>query len=338
MSQTQPQVSPERILRMAWAYAAPILIDTAVELGLFDTLDGKPQTAAQMAAKLSISLRGTVALADALTGIELLQKDAEGRYHLAAETEQFLVRGKASCYGPFFTHIRRDLIPNWLHLAEVVQSGEPVRRVESHEDSATFFEDFVPALFTVNYAPARALAADLDLNRRSGDVTVLDLAAGSGVWGVALAEACPRAKVTAVDWEQVLRATRKTVERFGLGNRYRYVAGDIATADFGSGYTVATLGHILHSEGRERSQALIRRVFEALAPGGTIAIAEFVPNAERTGPAVPLFFGVNMLVHTSAGDVYSYEEMSGWLGAAGFHNIRQLEVPAPSPLILAGKP
>ncbi|MCC7496103.1 MAG: methyltransferase domain-containing protein [Bryobacterales bacterium] len=338
MNQTQAQVSPERIARTAWAYAAPILVDAAVELGLFDTLDNNPQTAAEAAGNLNISVRGAVALADALTGAEFLQKDADGRYHLVADTAQFLVRGKQAYYGPFFHHIRQDLIPGWLKLADVVRTGHATQHVESSEESAAFFEDFVPALFALSYAPARVLAADLDLNRRNTEVRVLDVAAGSGVWGIALAESCPRVTVTAVDWEGVLRTTRKTVDQRGLGNRFRYVAGDIATADFGHGHAVATLGHILHSEGRERSRKLIRRVFEALEPGGVIAISEFVPNAERTGPAIPLLFAVNMLINTTAGDVYTFEEMRGWLTEAGFRNVRQLEAPAPSPLILANKP
>ena len=37
---------------------------------------------------------------------------------------------------------------------------------------------------------------------------VLDLAAGSGVWGVSLAEKSPKVRVTAVDWPGVLPVTR----------------------------------------------------------------------------------------------------------------------------------
>lgn len=108
-------------------------------------------------------------------------------------------------------------------------------------------------------------------------------------------------------------------------------------ADFGTGHNLATLGHILHSEGRERSQALLRKTFQALAPGGTIAVAEFLVNPDRTGPLNGLFFAVNMLVNTEHGDTYSFEEIGSWLKAAGFTNARTLEAPGPSPLILATK-
>ena len=106
--------------------------------------------------------------------------------------------------------------------------------------------------------------------------------------------------MTAVDWPEVIPVTRKTVARFGLADRFSFVEGDLLQVDFGSGHNVATLGHILHSEGSERSQALLKKTFQALASGGTIAIAEFLVNADRTGPLNGLFFAVNMLVNTDS--------------------------------------
>jgi hypothetical protein len=144
--------------------------------------------------------------------------------------------------------------------------------------------------------------------------------------------------VRVVDWPQVVPITRGFAGRFGLANRYTFAAGDLASADFGRNNTVAVLGHILHSEGEERSRMLLKRTFDALASGGTIAIAEFLVDADRRGPLSGLIFAVNMLVNTDRGNAYSFEEISHWLREAGFRDMRQLEVPGPSPLILATKP
>ncbi|HEX4749967.1 MAG TPA: methyltransferase, partial [Bryobacteraceae bacterium] len=76
----------------------------------------------------------------------------------------------------------------------------------------------------------------------------------------------------------------------------------------------------------------------ALAPGGTIAIAEFLVNADRTSPLNGLLFAVNMLVNTEQGNTWSFEEIRSWLSEAGFTDARTLEAPGPSPLILATKP
>ena len=109
-------------------------------------------------------------------------------------------------------------------------------------------------------------------------------------------------------------------------------------ADFGNGYDIATLGHILHSEGEQRSRQLLRKTFSALKAGGTIVIAEWLVNNRRTEPAHSLMFAVQMLVNTEHGDTFSFNEIKNWLEDAGFKKVRKLEAPGPSPLILATKP
>ena len=62
-----------------------------------------------------------------------------------------------------------------------------------------------------------------------------------------------------------------------------------------------------------------------------------IPNDARTGPAVPLLFSLNMLLHTDYGDVFTMHELRQWLKEAGFKIIKTIAAPAPAPLILASK-
>jgi ubiquinone/menaquinone biosynthesis C-methylase UbiE len=226
-----------------------------------------------------------------------------------------------------------QLIPRWLHLSEIVKTGKPATAVNQEGDGSAFFVDFVEDLFPVGYPSAKALAAAFPQARK-----VLDVAAGSGVWSIPLAQNSKEVRVTALDWPGVLPATRRVTERMGVAGQYEFLAGDLNSADLGNGYDLATLGQILHSEGETHSRALLGRVFQALAPGGTIAIAEFIANEERTGPPLAMLFAVNMLVNTEDGDTFTVTEISQWLREAGFVDPRTMEVPAPSPLILASKP
>ncbi len=137
--------------------------------------------------------------------------------------------------------------------------------------------------------------------------------ASGGVAAVAAVAAAGRR----LAWLNADAARIPLAERFGVGDRLTTVAGDLLEVDFGSGHKVATLGHILHSEGVERCRALLRRSHEALAPGGTIAIAEFLVDADRRGPMSGLIFAVNMLVNTEAGGTYSFDEIADWLTEVG---------------------
>jgi hypothetical protein len=145
-------------------------------------------------------------------------------------------------------------------------------------------------------------------------------------------------RIRAVGWPRVLEVTQKVAAWHGVADRLTAVPGDFFAADFGHGHQVAVLGHILHSEGEHRGRQLVRKIFEALAPGGTLAIQEFMPNDDRTGPALPLLFAVNMLVNTDQGDTDTFAELNTWLQEVGYINVRRLQVPGPSPLVLANKP
>ena len=332
-------VTPERIMQFAWGYVPPLVLEAAIRHRVFDILDehNVPMSAAEVHRVSGTSLRGLSAIMNVLAGLAFLAKDSEGRYTLTAESAAFLVSAKPGFQGGMIRHCSEHLIPRWLHLNEVVDTGKPVSAVNQQDSGSDFFQEFVNDIFPMSYPAAKALANHIS-STATGEFRVLDLAAGSGVWGIALAQSSPRVTVTAVDWPGVLPVTRNTVARFGLSERFAFQEGDLLEADFGSGYQLATLGHILHSEGIDRSRALIARTFAALAPGGQIAIAEFLVNPDRTGPVQGLFFAVNMLVNTDHGDTYSFEEISSWLIEAGFADPRTLDAPGPSPLILATKP
>ena len=331
-------VTPERIMQMAWGYAPPLMMEAAVRHGYFDLLDGGAKTAGEVAAQSGTSLRGARAILNALAGLQLLSKDAQGRFTLAADTAQFLVSTKPGYFGGLVRNLSGSIMGQWSKLAEIAKRGGPETGVNQQETGTEFFHELVEAIFPLSYPAAAGLARSLDVAAAQTTVNVLDLAAGSGVWGIALAHASPHVRFTAVDWPGVLDVTARVAARHGVADRLTCLAGDLLDVDFGSGFQIATLGHILHSEGEPRSRKLLGKVFHALAPGGVIAIQEFLVNEERTGPPMGLIFAVNMLVATENGDTFSFEEISGWLREAGFENCRLQDSPGPSPLILATKP
>jgi len=335
---SQPELAPGRVLSLCSGYAVTLILEAAVRHGVFDLLDEGPRTVEETAAATKTLVRGLRAVMNALVGMELLARDDRGRYSLTPESAAFLVSTKPAFHGGVVRHASRTLIPNWLHLDEVVRTGQPSRLANREQEGAEFFRDFVEDLFPISYQAATVLADVLNIAQAAGPVRVLDLGAGSGAWGIALAGKSEQVTVTAVEWSEVAPVTRKVAARHGLEDRFRFVEGDLLEVDFGGDYAVCTIGHILHSEGEQRSRELLDKVFATLAPGGTVAIAEFVVDEDRRGPLPSLIFAVNMAVNTEQGDVFSFAQMSGWLEEAGFENVRQQDAPGPSPLILATRP
>jgi ubiquinone/menaquinone biosynthesis C-methylase UbiE len=337
-SRSKKQITSERLQELGFAYAPPLIISAAVSNKVFDALESGAKTVEQVSKETGASVRGLRAIMDALVGLDLLKKDRKGKYSLTPESEAFLISNKPGTVAGFFSSILPQLNSRWLRLSDAVRDGRPVVAVNEETEGTEFFSQLVENIIPMSYGGAQKLADHLKVSKTKDELRVLDLAAGSGIWGIALAEKSPRVRVAAVDWAGMIPTTKQITQKFGVSDQFEFIGGDLLEANFGDGYDIATLGHILHSEGEQRSRQLLKKTFGALKPGGTIAIAEWLVNDRRTEPTHSLMFAVQMLVNTERGDTFSFNEIKSWLEDAGFKKVRKLEAPGPSPLILATKP
>ena len=335
---SNPAVRPDRIMEMVWGYAPPIILGTAVQARVFDLLDAGPKTIEELAKASGNSVRGLTAICNALVGFQFLSKTPDGGYALTPESAAFLVSGKPGYLGKFVELSGLKMIQTWLPLPESVRTGKAVQDINRQGTGETFFQELVEPIFAISYPSTQAAGQALGLANAKSPVKMLDIGAGSGVWGIGLAQQSPQVSVTAQDLPGVLDVTRRMAGQFGLADRFSYLPGDFHDVDFGTGYNLVTFGHILHSEGVDGSRQLLKKAAAALAPKGTVVISEFLVKQDRSGPPMSLIFAVNMLAHTDQGDTYSYEEISAWLKEAGLVNPRKLEPGGPVGLVLADKP
>ena len=133
----------------------------------------------------------------------------------------------------------------------------------------------------------------------------------------------------------MLAVTREYLKRHGVEKQFDFLPGDLKSVDLGrEQYDLALLGNILHSEGQPSSQNLLRRLHSALRPGGRVVIIDFLPNDARTGPPFPVYFALNMLLHTEHGDTYSLAEYTRWLQQAGFLRVETADIGSHSPVVI----
>jgi len=330
------EVTPQQIIEHLWAARAAQALVAGVELNVFTQIAEGKRTAKEIARAAKANERGVEHLLDALTGLGYMNKKGD-RYGLELIAERFLVRGSEKYMGAFVYETKLTW-PGWANLTEVVRSGRPIKAVDTDQGGREFFPQLVEAIFPMSYGAARAVVAAMPDKTRQRIKNILDVAAGSGAWSLAFAQAIPEARVTVVDYPEVTPIARQFAERFGVADRYDYLEGNLRELDFGRHrYDLVILGHIIHSEGEKWGKKLVKKSARALKDDGLLLIAEMVPNDTRSGPAMPLLFGLNMLLHTEQGDVFTMREYRQWLGEAGFKKIKTIDAPSPSPLILASK-
>src|SRR5438132_1751826 len=324
----EPKVTPERLMQFGFAYAPPLIIGPPTASNAFDTRASGGKNVEEVSRKTGASVRGLRAIMNALVGLELLKKSGD-RYALTPESEAFLLSNKPGTLAGFFSMNRMRMMQQRMKLDEIVRTGRPAEARNQEGPGTEFFSELVENIIPMSYGSAQALAEHLKLAHATNQVRVLDLASGSGIWGIVLAQKSPQVQVTAVDWAGMIPTTKRITKKFGVGKRFDFVEGDLLEADFGKGHDVATLGHILRSAGQQRSRHLLKKTFDALKSGGTIAIGEWLVNDERTEPLPSLMFAVQMLVNTEKGDTFSFNEIKRWLEGAGFKNVRTLDAPGP---------
>jgi 2-polyprenyl-3-methyl-5-hydroxy-6-metoxy-1,4-benzoquinol methylase len=165
---------------------------------------------------------------------------------------------------------------------------------------------------------------------------ILDIAAGHGLFGIEIAKQNPQARVTGLDWAPVLRVALENAKKAGVQDRYDMLPGSAFEVYFAGPYDVVLLTNFLHHFDRPTNVDLLRKVHDALKPGGCAATLEFVPNEDRISPPMPAAFALTMLTTTASGDAYTYPELHAMYSDAGFTTISKHPIPMSPHTVVMG--
>src|SRR5208282_1336583 len=252
--------SPAFLLETSSAYRRSAALRTAIELDVFTALEAGPLDASALAARCGAAPRGIRILCDALAALRILRKE-EGRYALTVEAAVFLGRSSPASMADGFLFLSSPHIQNaFRELTAAVRRGGTAQTpsdvlAPEHE----FWLEFARAMAPMMAFPAESIAQLLGAGE--GQLwNVLDIAAGHGIFGIAIARQNPNASITAVDWPGVLQIARHNAEAAGLAGRYRTLPGSAFEVDLGTGYDVVLLTNFLHHFDPPTNEALLRRV------------------------------------------------------------------------------
>ena len=306
----------DEILGTARAFQPGCVITAAAELDVFTALRNGPMTAQALAAELGADPRATTVLLDALTSLELLTKQ-DDNYSVAADVAELLSETSPKNVLPMVRHIGVYL-RRWAQLAKVVKFGRPAERIPGILGEAGETAAFIGAMDNIS----RPIAAEIVGRLQPLNFThLLDVGGASGTWTIAFLKVAPRAKATIFDLPAVIPMAGKRIAEAGLTDRVRLVAGDFYENNLPAGADLAWLGAIAHQNSREQNRNLFAKVHAALRKNGTIVIRDIIMEPSHTAPAAGALFAVNMLVGTSAGGTYSFDEYTEDLTAAGFADV-----------------
>ncbi len=316
---------------IANAYKRSQILFTALDGNVFALLE-EPATATFVADKTGWSLRGTAMLLDGLLALQLVIKE-DGAYRNGEAASACLVPGAPAWQGDILRHTQASWAA-WAQLPQCVATGD-CSNIREHELSGTALRNFILGMDNVASFAAPEVLRAVDLSRYT---SMLDLAGGPATYSAAFLKAHPQLRATLFDRAAVIEIARQKVAAAGLQDRFSYIAGDCLTDAYGGPYDLVLLSNIIHSFSPEQNESVVRRAYDALAPGGSIVIKDFLVDNDRSGPPFSLVFSLHMLVHTPGGGTYSFEEVGAWTNRAGFLPGRTVSVTQQTRLWIADKP
>ncbi|MCA1597114.1 MAG: methyltransferase domain-containing protein [Chloroflexi bacterium] len=335
-SSTHP--SPAAVMQAFNAFQVSACLKGAIELDLFTAVGEGKRTAEEIAQRCGASVRGVVSLANFLVVTDFLAKDAEG-YRLTPVSEAFLDTRSPACMASTATFLLSATMQDaFKDVAAAVRRGGTVLPGEGSMDP----EHPCWVEFARSMAPMMAMQARLLAEAIGGDtqqkLRVLDVAAGHGLFGIAVAQRYPDAVVTGLDWRSVLTVARENAENAGVSDRYHAIDGSAFDAPLGDGYDAVLLPNFLHHFDPATCERLLRRIHAALRDNGRVFTVEFIPNEDRVSPPSAAAFAMVMLASTAHGDAYTFRQFEQMFQAAGFPRSEMRDLsPTPQRLIISSK-
>jgi SAM-dependent methyltransferase len=309
---------PDDVLELFLGFWISRTVMAAVEMGVFELLDGDGLPAGEARARLGgLAERPARALLDTCVSVGLLDRDGD-TYRTSALASRFLTAASEYSLRNYVLD-ERWCWGAWGRLEDALRADAqqlPPDAEGYHAFPEDFFLDF---LHGHSLAMGERLADAVDLSHVS---RIMDVGGGSGAVSIALARRWPGLGAVVVDQAPVAARAVQHIDRAGLSGRITTLAANIFADPLPGGCDAAVLANVLHDFSPGRCRELLARVAGALPPGGRLLVMEIVPDDERRGPPLAVAFAAAMVINTAGGDAHTTARYREWLDEAGFVDVR----------------
>lgn len=323
MAEGNRGVDTVRLQRIAKGFWESAALMSAVELDVFTAIARGAETIEAVGAAVAIDPLNAERLLVALAAMRLVIRHGD-RFANAPDVDRFLVRDRSTYAGPWmlFGKPRWD---GWGRLTEHLRAPAAARRVLGMYDDTFTVErarTYHEATYSIGMGAARRFHRQVSL---AGRKRIMDLGGGSGCYCIVAAERYPELSAVVLDLPPVVVVTREYLQTNGVADRVTAEPCDFTRDPLPRDADVAIMASNLPQYDRQIIAGVVRRVFDALLPGGEFHLIGEMLDAEGSGPLAPALWGLSEAVNDSTGLAHSIAECIGYLEVAGFHDVAEHE-------------
>ncbi|MCB1746163.1 MAG: methyltransferase domain-containing protein [Gammaproteobacteria bacterium] len=307
-------IDTTRLQRIARAYSETAVFYAALDLEVFTHIAHGVDTEPALAEAMGASALNTERLLTVLRAMGLVEH-RDGRYANAPDAARYLVKGAPAYAAPWMTFTRGD-VPGWFRLGEILRDSTPPSTLGMYADlTVESARAYHAATYSIGMGAGKRFCREVDLGGRK---RLLDLGGGSGAYSINAVTRYPGLRAVVLDLPPVVEVTREYLLANGVADRVDTLAGDFTTTPLPTDCDVAVMASNLPIYNAETIRRVVRRVFDALPPGGEFHLVGEMLHADGNGPLDAALWGMYEAVCGSAGRAHSVSECRDYFADAGF--------------------
>ncbi len=313
----------------------------SVRLNLFEILAQGPQTIQALSLRIGLSSDATERLLSAGIALQLFERCAPDQYGLGVLGAPMVGNTALAAMIEHHSALYADLAdPVALLRGEAKTAHLAAYWPYAGAQPAGDLADVQVARYCELMSASQPLVAHEILNAyaMSKHRCLLDVGGGDGTFLLQVAQHAPDLKLMLFDLPAVAQRGVANFEAAGLAHRASATGGDFLNDTLPSGADIATLVRVVHDHDDVCVLTLLKAVHHALAPGGTLLIAEPMAETEGAEAMGDAYFGFYLLA-MGRGQPRTPGRLTQLLEESGFHQIRRLTtyMPLQTQILLAIK-
>jgi demethylspheroidene O-methyltransferase len=304
------------------------ILAACVQLRLFELLAEGPVDAAEIAARIDLPIDGAHRLLRAAAALGLVQPLGEA-WALGSDGAALLGnRGIAEMVAHH--HLLYADLADPVALLRRNGGGGALSALWGYAESpGSGNTDGVAAYSALMAASQPMVAAQaVDAYPFHRHRRLLDVGGGEGAFLSAVGAGAPALELSLFDLPAVCSRAQTRFAEAGLTGRTATFGGNFLTDSLPPGHDIVSLIRVLHDHDDAPALTLLRNIHTALAPGGTLFIAEPMAQTPGAEPAGDAYFGFYLLAMGS-GRPRSPDEIRAMLQCAGFSHSRVIATAMP---------
>ncbi|MFA5269168.1 MAG: methyltransferase [Methanoregula sp.] len=319
-----PPADAGKLQEIAHAFETYRLIATAVELGIFDTLD-EPKTSDELAENLGLKNKITGKFCNALVASGFMQQ-TENRFMPTNISRAFLQKKSPFYQGNLINLWSTTRNDRWSRLTEIIRQGP-----EGYASGLTgvFDARFVHAMAegAMRGSLQNTIGFMKDYPGFWKAKNMLDLGGGHGLYSIAFTRLNPDISTTILDLPPVVEQVTSPMISLYNADRVTTIPGDFTKDNLGSDYDMVFASDVLYRE-KTQLDAILGRIHSSLTNDG-VFISKHWHIDDMVRDATAVYFDLMFSLAEDTDRVYSSADFSKILESNGFEIEKEHDLNTP---------